>query len=90
MHANSVPGPYFFHNTKVSVDYYQMLDIEVRSKVQLLPQNAVLLQDEAILHITRPACSFLDEMFQISDIGRCGPAVWPARLPDLYPPDFFL
>ena len=40
--------------------------------------------------MTQTVRRFLDEEFPGRWIGRRGPVEWPARSPDLTPPDFFL
>ena len=42
------------------------------------------------LTLKHPVRSWLDRKFPDRWIGRRGPIEWPARSPDLSPPDFFL
>lgn len=91
IHANGVLDPYYFFNETVrGDDYFQMLNTYVRSEAAMFPQNALFQQDGAPPHTTREVRSLLNELFPNSWIGRYGPRAWPARSPDLTPPDFFL
>ena len=47
-------------------------------------------QDGASAHYSLVVRSWLDEKFPNRWIGRRGPIEWPARSPDLTPPDLFL
>ena len=47
-------------------------------------------QDGAQPHYSHVARGYLDEIFPQRWIGRRGPVEWPARSPDLTPPDFWL
>ena len=47
-------------------------------------------QDGAPAHYAKDVRQWLDETFPGCWIGRRGPIKWPARSPDLTPPDFFL
>ena len=47
-------------------------------------------QDGAPAHYGRIVRDWLDTTFPNRWIGRRGPIEWPARSPDLTPPDFFL
>ena len=56
-----------------------------------LPDGTIYQQDGAPPHFVNIICTFLDEQFPSRWIGRGSPYVtWPARSPDLTPPDFFL
>ena len=83
--------PYYFGNETVrGEDYYQLLDTYVRKESQNFPQNASFQQDGASPHTIHDALELLGDLFGENWIEKFGPKNWPARSPDLTPPDFFL
>lgn len=52
--------------------------------------DIIYQHDGAPAHFGRQVRNYLDERFPENWIGRRGPVEWPARSPDLTPPDFFL
>lgn len=85
-------GPFFFDGTVDSVKYLAML------QEQFLPAATNLIdvnnfhfqQDGAPPHYGLNVRQWLDSTFPGRWLGRRGPIEWPARSPDLSPPDFFL
>ncbi|KAJ4449078.1 hypothetical protein ANN_00473 [Periplaneta americana] len=68
--------------------YLDMLQLYA---VPQLPDGAIFQQDGAPPHFANMVRTFLDEQFPARWIGRGSPYItWPARSPDLTPPDFFL
>ncbi|KAJ4430987.1 hypothetical protein ANN_19580, partial [Periplaneta americana] len=67
--------------------YLDMLQLYA---VPQLPDGAIFQQDGAPPHFANMVRTFLDEQFPARWIGRGSPYItWPARSPDLTPPDFF-
>lgn len=62
-----------------------MLETNVRSKVQAIPQNSMYQQYGALLHTTGAVHSLLDEMFPNSGTGTYCPRGRPGILPKLAP-----
>ena len=59
--------------------------------VSQLPDGTIYQQDGTPPHFANIVRRFLDEQFPARWIGRGSPRItWPARSPDLTPPDFFL
>ncbi|KAJ4428453.1 hypothetical protein ANN_24490 [Periplaneta americana] len=82
-------GPYFFAEKTVTANTY--LDMLQLYAVPQLPDGAIFQQDGAPPHFANMVRTFLDEQFPARWIGRGSPYItWPARSPDLTPPDFFL
>ncbi|KAJ4439097.1 hypothetical protein ANN_15054 [Periplaneta americana] len=74
-----------FHT--VTADTY--LDMLQLYAVPQLPDGAIFQQDGAPPHFANMVRTFLDEQFPARWIGRGSPYItWPARSPDLTPPDF--
>ena len=53
-------------------------------------RRLIFQQDGAPAHYSLEVRDWLDQKFPDRWIGRRGPIEWPARSPDLTPPDFFL
>ncbi|KAJ4429534.1 hypothetical protein ANN_21703 [Periplaneta americana] len=82
-------GPYFFAEKTVTANTY--LDMLQLYAVPQLPDGVIFQQDGAPPHFANMVRTFLDEQFPARWIGRGSPYItWPARSPDLTPPDFFL
>ena len=59
--------------------------------VPQLPDGTLTQQNGALLHFANIVRAFVDENFLARWIGRGSLYItWPARSPDLTPPDFFL
>ncbi|KAJ4442309.1 hypothetical protein ANN_12177 [Periplaneta americana] len=85
----TIIGPYFFAEKTVTANTY--LDMLQLYAVPQLPDGAIFQQDGAPPHFANMVRTFLDEQFPARWIGRGSPYItWPARSPDLTPPDFFL
>lgn len=82
-------GPYFFEDTVTGEAYRHMLQTFFWPRVQQHDQF-YFQQDGAPPHYSRTVRQWLDYNFAGKWIGRRGPIEWPARSPDLTPPDFFL
>lgn len=86
--SDGIIGPYFFDETVTGESYLNMLKDFLWPKVKY--QRMYFQQDGAPPHYWLVARNWLDEKFNGRWIGRRGPIEWPARSPDLTPPDFFL
>jgi hypothetical protein len=90
---SKIYGPYFFPSDTVkSEDYLLMLkDFFVPMlKNHHKFKSSWFQQDGAPPHWSLAVRAFLNENFPNRWIGRGGALTWPARSPDLAPPDFFL
>jgi len=85
-------GPFFFDGTVNGDRYLQLLDNNVWPILQNRPDinNTFWMQDGAPAHYDARVRAWLHQKFPNRWIGRRGPLEWPARSPDLTPPDFFL
>jgi hypothetical protein len=91
--SSTLYGPYFFECDSIkSEDYLKMLtEFLIPTLLQHHKmKNAWFQQDGAPPHWARSVRAFLNEKFPSRWIGRGGTLLWPARSPDLAPPDFFL
>ena len=82
-------GPYFFEGTVTADAYLTMLQTFFWPRAQN-HQDFYFQQDGAPPHYGLKVREWLDTNFEGKWIGRRGPIEWPARSPDLTPPDFFL
>lgn len=82
-------GPIFFDGTVNANNYLQMLQTQFWPRVRQ-QHNCYFQQDGAPPHYGLVVRQWLDEKFAGRWLGRRGPLEWPARSPDLTPPDFFL
>ena len=71
-------------------DYYELLNSCVRSSRHSFPENYLFEQDRAPPHTSNVVRPLLDSLFPDFWVGKHGPYNWPARSPDLSPPEFFL
>ena len=81
-------GPVFFDGTVTSQSYLEMLQTHLWPRIK--DTNDYFQQDGAPPHYGRIVRDWLDQNLRDRWIGRRGPMDWPARSPDLTPPDFFL
>ena len=88
MNSSGLIGPYFFDGSVTSESYLQMLDDFLWPLVK--QQRMFFQQDGAPAHYSLDVRNWLNKKFGDRWIGRRGPIEWPARSPDLTPPDFFL
>jgi transposase len=79
---------YFFDGSVTGESYLEMLQTYVWPKVR--QRRLYFQQDGAPSHYSLVVREWLDQKFPDHWIGRRGPIEWPARSPDLTPPDFFL
>lgn len=92
MSATRLYGPYFFEQSTVKSDnYLTMLQTFFLPELQRegILNQAWFQQDGAPPHWATSVRRLLNEVFEDRWIGRSGPLPWPARSPDLAPPDFF-
>jgi transposase len=90
--TKGIIGPFFFDATVTSKSYIEML------RSQYIPalkekghyDTARFQQDGAAAHTALATREFLNREFHDKWIGLQGPLTWPAKSPDLTPPDFFL
>jgi len=90
---DKIIGPFFIEEgTITGIRYQQLLQHKILPAIQNRPDFNKLYfqQDGAQPHFSHVARDFLDEIFPQRWIGRRGPVEWPARSPDLTPPDFWL
>lgn len=88
MTSGGLIGPYFFDGSVTGESYLEMLQTYVWPKVR--QRRLYFQQDGAPSHYSLVVREWLDQKFPDHWIGRRGPIEWPARSPDLTPPDFFL
>ena len=88
MTSGGLIGPYFFDGSVTGESYLEMLQTYVWPKVR--QRRLYFQQDGAPSHYSLVVREWLDQKFSSHWIGRRGPIEWPARSPDLTPPDFFL
>ena len=94
--SKGVIGPFFFNDGTVNgVRYVDMLQNKFlpafRALLNAEEQNVFYFQQDGCpAHYSLVARAWLDANFANRWIGRRGPLQWPARSPDLAPPDFFL
>lgn len=89
---DSIIGPYFFDGSVNGERYLVMLQQYLWPIVSQMENNNQIFfqQDGAQPHYTLAVRQFLDSHFPQRWLGRRGPIEWPARSPDLTPPDFWL
>lgn len=87
-------GPYFFEENVNSNNFLAFLRNELPvllMNVDLDTRARMWVQlDGAPPHNYNPVCAHLNERYRGRWIGPRGPVAWPARSPDLTPPDFYL
>lgn len=85
-------GPFFFDQNVTGETYLDLLQNNVGPLLQARDDFEDLWwqQDGAPPHYALIVREWLDEWFPRMWIGRRGPIEWPARSPDLTPPDVFL
>lgn len=86
---------YFIYDQNLnSAKYVDILRIQVQNFLENIPladlANCWYQLDGAPAHCTVAVDHELNQMFQDRWIRRLGPWLWPARSPDLTPPDFYL
>lgn len=86
--SKGLMGPYFFDTSVTGETYVAMLQDFMWPLMKY--RGLYFQQDGAPPHYSLIARSWLNEKFPNRWIGRGGPIKWPARSPDLTPPDFFL
>lgn len=86
--SGGIIGPYFFDENVTAESYLAMLKDFLWPKVK--HKGMYFQQDGAPPHYALIVRDWLNEKFANRWIGRRGPIEWPARSPDLSPPDFFL
>lgn len=82
-------GPFFLDGRVNGERYLNMLQTQFYPLVQH-HEDFFFQQDGAPPHYATAVREWLNETFTDRWIGRRGPMEWPARSPDLTPPDFFL
>lgn len=90
--SNGLIGPFFFDGTVNALNYEEMLQTKLWPMFEHHHdvQNLFFQQDGAPPHYGNNVRKWLDVHFPKRWIGRRGSIDWPARSPDLSPPDFFL
>ncbi len=83
--------PYYFDSETVRKEgYCELLDTYVRNKFETFFENPSFQQDGAPPHMNHGVRDFLRDTFGENWIGKYGPENWPAKSPDLTPPEFFV
>jgi len=77
----------FFHSTVTSEVYCRMIDAFIETLTEEEVFGAWFQQDNAPAHTSKKALKHLEMYFGYRVISQ---GLWPARSPDLTPPDFFL
>lgn len=93
--GDTIIGPHFFENTLNAERYLNFLQTNfqnfVDEKIPLAELETLWFQhDGAPPHNGINVCEFLNHEFPDRWIGNRGVVRWPARSPDLTPPDYFL
>lgn len=90
--SDGLLGPFFFDDTVTATSYLNMLEDKVWPIISRRPnaEEIIFQQDGAPPHFALIVRTWLDQHFPNRWMGRRGPIEWPARSPDLSPPDFFL
>lgn len=86
--SQGIVGPFFFDGNVNKTSYLELLSVKVYP--QIATEDLVFMHDGAPAHYATEVRAWLDEKFPNRWIGRRGAIEWPARSPDLTPPDFFL
>lgn len=92
MTARNVVGPYFFDGPVNAESYQHMLETFLLPELRRLRlvRTIIFQQDGAPAHTARTSLEWLRGRFGDRVISRHCDLKWPARSPDLTPPDFFL
>ena len=94
IYRNRIIGPYFLDAPLTGIGYLQHLEDVLNPFLDELPlvqlRRIYFQQDGAPVHFAEVVRAYLDYLLPGKWIGRGGPVAWPARSPDLTPPDFFL
>lgn len=94
LYRNQIVGPFFIDGTLNGEKYLQLLTGQIIPRIQELAgevfDNVWFQQDGAPPHYSLTVRNHLDNTFPNRWIGRRGAIEWPARSPDLAPPDYFL
>lgn len=84
---------FFFEGSLTATRYLQFLRTNVEEFLSNIPlerlRKIIWQQDGAPCHYAACVTNYLNENYR-EWIGRNGTILWPARSPDLTPPDFFL
>ncbi|KAL6417686.1 hypothetical protein ACFW04_012579 [Cataglyphis niger] len=78
--ANRIIGPYFLPPRLTGEVYTNFLEHQ---------QQLIFQHDGALAHFSRQARNILNAYYPDKWMGRDGPIIWPARLPDLNVLDYF-
>ncbi|KAL6416733.1 hypothetical protein ACFW04_013191 [Cataglyphis niger] len=78
--ANRIIGPYFLPPRLTGEIYTNFLEHQ---------QQLIFQHDGALAHFSRQARNILNAYYPDKWMGRDGPIIWPARLPDLNVLDYF-
>lgn len=90
--STNVIGPYYFDGPVTGESYRNMLENFLFPELRRLRlvRTVIFQQDGAPAHTAQATIEQLQETFQDRLISRRCNIPWPARSPDLSPPDFFL
>lgn len=92
MTASCVIGPYYFDGPVTGNSYQNMLRTFLLPELRRrrLVRTVIFQQDGAPAHTAAASIQWLKDTFGDRLISRRCDIPWPARSPDLTPPDFFL
>lgn len=90
--ASHVIGPYYFDGSVTGESYREMLETFLMPELRRLRlvRTVIFQQDGAPAHTAGATIDWLQATFGDRLISRRCEIKWPARSPDLTPPDFFL
>jgi hypothetical protein len=92
--GDRILGPFLFEGNLTAEQYLRFLNTEFQNFLMDIPlahlPHLWFQQDGAPAHNSGIVRQFLEAEFPGRWIGTRGPVEWPARSPDLTPPDFFL
>ncbi|KAL6417600.1 hypothetical protein ACFW04_012632 [Cataglyphis niger] len=89
--ANRIIGPYFLPPRLTGEVYTNFLEHQLPELLEdSSPRKTTIFQhDGALAHFSRQARNILNAYYPNKWMGRDGPIIWPARLPDLNVLDYF-
>lgn len=94
LYRDQLVGPFFIDGNLDGTKYLQVLTDEIIPAIREIAgadfHNVWFQQDGAPPHYSRCVREYLRDTLNNQWIGRRGAIEWPARSPDIAPPDFFL
>ena len=92
MTSQNISGPYFFNGTVTAETYQEMINDFLLPELRRLRirRQIIFQQDGAPVHTAGSTLKTLRGHFGSKLVSQKCDILWPARSPDLTPPDFFL